>query len=531
MRTARLVPGLLLLAAAPLAAMDSHIVGPRALGMGGAGTAAADDHTAAYWNPAMFGFFSRTGEDGERLPADPNFIGRKDWGVGLADVGLGVDVRGELADWVEQLADVDLSRLGDLGGASGTPDDLRTAMVALDMLNRFTPSRDNVALTANVGVLDTRILKVGIGFRQFAEGVVSVADLDRTSIGFGTDSLASITADINSAPAPDGYTPAHVPTLITGANAATLAAALGGGAAADEAVRRLDYASAQAGLSQADVDSLIAGGSGLLIAAINASTFLSADSIENNQTAVFTAGYTVAEVPLTIGWAVNDHLAIGGNLKLMVGRVAGAKMRLLAEVDDIASLLQDSFEDAEQTVTAGVDLGVALRCSWAQVGLTGRNLNAPVLEGGTFLDADGQPFTVDDVELSPQVALGVALYPFETVCLTADLDLTENRTVIATTSGRTLAPGIDRRLEVEFASQRLALGAEWNLARFLALRGGLSRDLVDGDAGTMLHGGVGLNLWAVRFDLAGAISTETVTVDGEDYPRAFNLGAGLTIDF
>ena len=38
-------------------AREWTIVGPRALGMGGAGVAVANDATASYWNPAAFGFF------------------------------------------------------------------------------------------------------------------------------------------------------------------------------------------------------------------------------------------------------------------------------------------------------------------------------------------------------------------------------------------------------------------------------------------------------------------------------------------
>ncbi len=520
---------LLALAMAPLAAMDSHIVGPRALGMGGTGTASADDHTASYWNPAVYGFFSRTGEDDALLPSDPNHVGRKDWGVGLADLGVQAEIRGDLANWVEQLADTDLGALADLSAATD-PDSLKTAMVALDLINRFVPSRDTVNLAANVGILNTRVLHVGLGFRQFAEGTVSIADLDKINIGFGTDTGLPLLDDINNAPTPDGYTPGHVPTLITGQAAADLATALGGGPNSAEAVSRLDYAAGEAGLSQSDVDSLLAGGAGLLYAAIAASN-APGTSIENNQSAVFTAGYTVAEIPLTIGYAINDHLSVGGNLKLMIGRVAGAKVRLLSETDQLSDLLSDAFSDANQTITAGVDLGFMARCSWAQAGLTVRNLNRPVLKGGDYEDADGEGFTVDDVALEPQVAIGAAIYPWSTLALTADLDVTENKTRFSTTSGRTLAPGIDPNLSVEYSTQRLGVGAEWDIFRFLALRGGMSTDLAESETGGMLHAGLGLNFWAVRFDLAGAVSTKTVEVDGSEYPRAFNVGAGLTVDF
>lgn len=530
MRTA-LAASLLALATTPLAAMDSHIVGPRALGMGGAGTAATDDHTASYWNPGMYGFFSRTGEEDARLPADPNFVGRKDWGIGLADVGVQVEVRGQLADWVQQLEGADLGRLSNLGGSDATPDDLKTAMVAASLIQSFNARVDNAVVLVDAGVLDLRIMHVGIGLRQYTEGIVSVADLDRVNLGFGANTPAILAGITDAAATPAGWTAGHTPTLITGATAEAVAQALGApnlaGANATqlEAISKLDYAAGQAGLTPEQVAAL-GGAGGVLNLALTAT-----GDITNNQTAVFAGGFNVTEVPLSIGWALNDHLSVGGNLKLMVGRVAAAKVRLESETSDLSSLLQDAFEESQQTVTGGLDLGVVARCSWAQAGLTVRNLNRPVLKGGVFHDADGQTFSVDDVDLDPQVALGVALYPWETVCLTADIDLTENRTVIATTSGRTLAPGIDPRLEVEYATQRVALGGEWNVARFLALRLGASKDLAESETGTMLHGGVGLNLWAIRFDLAGAVSTETATVDGTEYPRAFNASAGLTIDF
>ena len=38
-----------------LAALDSYIVGPRALGMGGTGVASTDDYTAQFYNPALLG--------------------------------------------------------------------------------------------------------------------------------------------------------------------------------------------------------------------------------------------------------------------------------------------------------------------------------------------------------------------------------------------------------------------------------------------------------------------------------------------
>lgn len=512
---------LALLAAAPLAALDSHIAGPRALGLGGAGTAAADDHNASWYNPAIYGFFARTGEEDARLPADPNFIGRKDWGVGLVDAGLGIELRGRVADYVEQLAGIDFQRLEDMSGPDATPDDLKSAVVLATMLQRFEPAADLAVVQSQVGILNTRVLQVGIGLRQTSEAIVSIADLDRSNLGIGL-SGGGINAQINNAGgAPAGWTQT---LILPGSQAETNLSGLG---LDSQAILNLDYAASQAGLSLADIEAIAGSGSGALIGALSGT-----GDIRDNQTAVFTGGFALAEVPLTIGWAINDHLAVGGSLKLMVGRVAGAKARVYEGVEDLPDLIQEAFDSAEQTVTGGLDLGVAARWSWGQVGLAGRNLNRPVLQGSTFRDADGNPFRIEDVELDPQVAVGIALYPFETVVLTADLDLIENETELVTVSGNPNLPvGASDRTTVRYATQRLGGGIEWNAFRFLALRLGASTDLAESEQGPMVHGGIGLNLWAIRFDLAAAAATETVVVDGEEYPRAVHAAAGLAIDF
>jgi hypothetical protein len=229
--TTPIVPSIFMLAlavATPLAALDSHVAGPRALGLGGAGTAAADDTPASYYNPALYGFFGRTGEEDAMLASDPNHLGRKDWGVGLVDLGVSAEVRGRLADFVEQLADTDLDRLADLGGASPTAEDLKTAMATLGLIEQFTPARDTIVAATNVGVLNLRIGRFGIGVRQYGEAVVSIADLDRTRIGLGTDTpLIDIGTEI-TAPSvtPAGWTSGHTPTLLTGGLASNVFNAL-----------------------------------------------------------------------------------------------------------------------------------------------------------------------------------------------------------------------------------------------------------------------------------------------------------------
>ncbi|MEN9544178.1 MAG: hypothetical protein RLZZ598_1011, partial [Pseudomonadota bacterium] len=173
--------------------------------------------------------------------------------------------------------------------------------------------------------------------------------------------------------------------------------------------------------------------------------------------------------------------------------------------------LRDTYES---TTTLGVDLGVAARWELLQAGLTGRNLNAPRFKGFSRTLTGGAVVTYDDVRLDPELTLGGAFIPWDTVTFAIDVDLTR---------AKTLLPG--------YRTQHLRLGAEWNILHTLALRGGWSRNLAESDSGALIHGGLGLNLYLLRLDLAAALSTQRVTVDGTDIPREARVALGLATDW
>jgi len=49
-------------------------------------------------------------------------------------------------------------------------------------------------------------------------------------------------------------------------------------------------------------------------------------ALEDNTTTVLLTGFGLVEVPFTYGYAINDHIAVGANLKLMKGRVYGTEV-------------------------------------------------------------------------------------------------------------------------------------------------------------------------------------------------------------
>ena len=81
-------------------AREWTIVGPRALGMGGAGVAVANDATASYWNPAAFGFF-KDSTGGE--------YGRRTWSAVL-DAGFGAQVHEDLGEQVDIISRIDFNQ-------------------------------------------------------------------------------------------------------------------------------------------------------------------------------------------------------------------------------------------------------------------------------------------------------------------------------------------------------------------------------------------------------------------------------------
>jgi hypothetical protein len=140
--------------------------------------------------------------------------------------------------------------------------------------------------------------------------------------------------------------------------------------------------------------------------------------------------------------------------------------------------LSDDFGKPKLSTNFGIDVGAMFRpSSWLRIGIVAKDLNRP-----SFDTPNGGKFYLD-----PQVRGGVAVNPWETLTLTADIDVTKNRT---------LTPDVK--------SQVISVGAEQTLlAQILALRIGALKNTADANSKIMPTAGLGVRLWAVRFDIAG----------------------------
>ena len=63
------------------------------------------------------------------------------------------------------------------------------------------------------------------------------------------------------------------------------------------------------------------------------------------------------------------------------------------------------------------------------------------------------------------------------------------------------------------------------------LAGGFYQNLAESDEELTVTGGLGLNLWLLRLDLAGALGLDTVEYDGDEYPTDAHFSFGLQADF
>ncbi|HJT22740.1 MAG TPA: conjugal transfer protein TraF [Nitrospira sp.] len=140
--------------------------------------------------------------------------------------------------------------------------------------------------------------------------------------------------------------------------------------------------------------------------------------------------------------------------------------------------LSDSFGKATISTSYGIDVGAIYRpSSWLRFGVVAKDLNQPTFDaplGG-------------EIKLRPQVRGGMAVNPYSTLTLTADVDATSNTTLV---------PGVK--------SQVLSLGAEQTiLTEFLSFRVGAFKNMKDAGTPFTPTAGLGVRIFMLRFDVGG----------------------------
>lgn len=138
----------------------------------------------------------------------------------------------------------------------------------------------------------------------------------------------------------------------------------------------------------------------------------------------------------------------------------------------------DHFGKPNISTTYGIDLGAIYRpSSWARFAVVAKDINKP-----TFDAAGGGELT-----LEPQVRFGVAINPYSSLTLSADVDATSNKTFV---------PGVK--------SQLLSLGLEQTiLSEFLSFRVGTFKNMQDASTPFVPTAGLGIRWFNFRADAGG----------------------------
>ena len=184
----------------------------------------------------------------------------------------------------------------------------------------------------------------------------------------------------------------------------------------------------------------------------------------------------VRQAAFSYAYAFADKMfSIGVTGKFLQGAAYSGSMALTGGTD---VTITDNFGKAAISTAFGIDVGAIYRpSSWLRVGLVAKDINQP-----TFNDVGG-----GELKLGPQIRGGVAINPYSSLTLTADVDATSNKTFV---------PGVK--------SQVLSLGAEQTIfSEFLSFRLGAFKNMKDAGTPFTPTAGLGLRLFAFRADVGG----------------------------
>lgn len=483
------------------------LTGARAIAMGGANAASVRDATAQWQNPAVFGFFGRS--EWATNAVDNNGLSSQGFSWELIGFGAGYTLTDDMGRYLDILSDIEFDSFdaGSLSNNAGNVDALLSMAGIVGSLDRG----DALYVDAAAGT-SVQIGHFGVGIRMFGEaGAWTVPDTDNLGLG-GYADTTDLVNEIEGAASNEGFSWDGSYNLSL-AQRTELGNALG--VAPDSTT--IQYLDDQFGNLGASGDLT---GSEINAAIDLFGSLVGGGSIDTNLTAVVGRGFTLFEIPVSYGWALNENLSVGATAKLMYGNVLGTKVWMFN--DDNDQVLSDVSDNAESSMNVGLDLGMLYRIPNFQFAVVGHNLNRPTFDGFTDtvdLTLNGgttqtETIRIPDVKLDPQLTVGAAYMPSQRLTLEGSLDLLEVGTLL---------PGYD--------IQRLSFGGEVDVW-LLSLRLGAYRNLAASWQDWVATAGVGVNLAGVKVDFGGAYSLDgNVEYDGNNIPAEARLYASIGLDF
>jgi hypothetical protein len=187
-------------------------------------------------------------------------------------------------------------------------------------------------------------------------------------------------------------------------------------------------------------------------------------------------GLEARQLAFSYAYAFSDKtFAIGITAKVIQGASYNGSTNLQSG-SGVSTI--DHFGKPTISTTYGIDIGAIYRpSSLIRFGIVAKDINTP-----TFDAAGG-----GELKLDPQVRAGVAINPYSTLTLTADVDVTSNKTFV---------PGVK--------SQLLSLGIEQTiLTEFLSFRVGTFKNMQDASTPFVPTAGLGMRWFNFRADAGG----------------------------
>lgn len=251
--------------------------------------------------------------------------------------------------------------------------------------------------------------------------------------------------------------------------------------------------------------------------------------LATNQTKLRVRGASFYEFGAGYGREVMETgVFVGMNLKGIVGRSGYTDFFVMKENPEPGVVLRNYDRSTRVSFMPGVDVGLlwdvreTFPDAWMhpRIGFVGRNINAPRFEKPARATAlnDSHRF----YSLQGQTRVGVAIDPLRWWTISSDFDMTENLTMVERYTSRLYSAGTEIRL--------------FNDPSFsIPVRGGVTKNIVQGNSGTTWT--VGLGLQAVNFfmDIAAQLPERfhrVQTLGGiEQVPHQFGVSAQFAVLF
>jgi len=218
------------------------------------------------------------------------------------------------------------------------------------------------------------------------------------------------------------------------------------------------------------------------------------DGIASNNSAVTAVGLVLVEPTVSFATPLGDHFLVGANAKMIY-----ASTFLHSDIIRTGNFdnFQDDMDRSEtKSNKASIDAGILFKpTAGLDLGVVGRYLNSPSFPiAGSVAVRDGTgdvsivPASGQEIELKPQYRAGVAWKPIDNLTLSADYDLSKNKSFSENTEDQTIAGGIELTM----------------LDEILSLRAGAYKNTANDLANVVYTAGVGFRIFAFHIDIAGA---------------------------